>query len=304
MIGNIPITLVTGAAGFIGRYTCLELRQRGLPFLGIDKRDSENALVCDLTDQGAISDLFPSHRFDAVIHLAALLPTAASVDPVLATRVNVLGSIALLEAAILSGCQRFVFGSSSSVYGSSGLNHPNAEDQPAAPCDVYGAAKRFVEIVGEKFHETEAIEFAALRIATVVGPGARNTSSPWRSEIFGKLGSGSRHTIPLPYSDDDPLTLVHVEDVARMLVTMTQCRSLKSCVYNTPAELWRAGDIKRVVESVDSNVQIVLAGRTRALAPLADGRKFIEEFRFEMSSLEDRLRKQTSALCDAAPGSL
>lgn len=287
--------LVTGASGFIGRYTCSELQRLGLEFAGIDQRQTANTFACDLTDSGAISALFRSHRFETVIHLAGILPTAASADPALATRVNILGSMSLLEAAIAVGCRRFIFGSSMSVYGLFGLDHPIGEDQPAAPCDVYGSAKRLVEIVGEKFHLDGAIEFAALRIATVVGPGARNTSSPWRSEIFEMLGTGSRQTISLPYCDGDPLTLVHVEDAARILVTMAQSRSLKSCVYNTPAELWRARDLKRVVEGLNPNLDVVLSGRRRVLAPLADGRKFVEEFRFEMPSVHDRLRKHVSA---------
>jgi len=141
-----------------------------------------------------------------------------------------------------------------------------------------------------------------LRIATVVGAGARHTSSPWSSQVFEKLGAKTRQTLSLPYSADDPLTLVQVEDVARMLVTMIQTGSLKSCIYNTPAELWRAGEVKRAVETVDSNVETVLAGRKRALAPIAEGRKFIKEFRFETPSLKGRLEKQARVQCSAAPG--
>ena len=284
--------LVTGASGFIGRYTCIQLRRQGLEVIGVDRHTAEGTLACDLTDRGAVSALFHSHRFNAVIHLAAVLPSAAAADPFRATEVNIDTSVNLLEQAISNGCRRFIFGSSSSVYGTSGLSRPISENEPATPIDIYGGAKRYIEILGTNFHAKSAIEFAALRIATVLGSGARNTSSPWRSEIFEKLGSVSPQTISLPYSADDPLTVVHAEDVARMLTIMAQRRSLASTIYNTPAQFVNAAEIKRAVEHIDPNVSVALAGRTRPLAPLADGKKFVEEFGFEMPSLEDHLLRR------------
>ena len=283
--------LVTGAAGFIGRHTCSELRRHSLQFVGIDVGGSDEVRVCDLADRSAVSSLLRFHEFDAVIHLAAILPSASAADPLLATRVNISAAITLLHEAISSGVRRFVFGSSTSVYGFAGVTVPVSEDIPAAPSDVYGAAKRFVEIVGENLNARQAIEFSALRIATVVGPGARNTSSPWRSEIFEKLGTGVAQQITLPYYGQDLLTVVHVEEVARMLKTMVCADSLTSCLYNTPAELCSAKDLKGMVEAADPDVQVVLTERRRPLAPLADGTNFATEFSFETPSLASRLEK-------------
>ena len=283
--------LVTGAAGFIGSATCKALHQAGVAFIGTDKTTREQIVKCDLNDAHALRSLFASHSFVSVIHLAAMLPGAASADPLQAARINVTSTVALLENAMLSGVRRFVFGSSSSVYGSAGLSAPISEDVPAAPCDVYGAGKLLVEIMGENLRQQNKIEFVSLRIATVFGAGARNTSSPWRSEIFEKLGSGTRQLIPMPYSTEDPLTIVHVDDVARMLVLLARNKSVGSPVYNTPAKLTTAGEVKRLVESVDADMEVQLSGRTRPLAPLADGSKFAEEFGFEMQSLESRLKE-------------
>ena len=283
--------LVTGAAGFIGSAACKALQQAGVAFIGTDKTTGEQIVACDLTDAHALRSLFASHSFESVIHLAAMRPGAASADPLRAARVNVTATVELLENAITSGVRSFVFGSSSSVYGCAGLTAPISEEVPAAPSDVYGAGKRFIEIMGENLSQQNKIEFVALRIATVVGTGARNTSSPWRSEIFEKLGSGTRQLIPMPYSTEDPLTIVHVDDVARMLVLLARNKSVGSPVYNTPAELTTAGEVKRLVESVDANIEVQFTGRTRPLAPLADGSKFAKEFGFEMQNLESRLRR-------------
>jgi nucleoside-diphosphate-sugar epimerase len=159
---------------------------------------------------------------------------------------------------------------------------------PAAPIDVYGAAKRAVEIVGETLQRNGSIEFISLRIATVIGPGARNTSSPWRSEIFEKLSTADK--IALPYAQDDPLTVVKVDDIARMLVKLASAESVQHSLYNTPAELFTAGDVKRIVESIAPEVRIELVGRSRPLAPLADGSRFADEFSFESTPLAVSLR--------------
>ncbi|HWC20397.1 MAG TPA: NAD(P)-dependent oxidoreductase [Terriglobales bacterium] len=284
--------LVTGAAGFIGRAACDALRRTELEFVAVDKSCSEQVIACDLGDNQSLKSLFTAHHFGTIIHLAAMLPGAAAVDPLEAARINVSASVQLLENALSAKVKRFVFGSSTSVYGSAGVSSPISEEVPAAPCDVYGAAKRFIEVIGENLQRQEKIEFVSLRIATVVGPGARNTSSPWRSEIFEKLGKKTRPTISLPYSSQDPLTVVHVDDTARMLVLLAQANSIKHTVYNTPAELTSAGELKRVVESIDPQIQVELAGRARPLAPLADGTRFAKEFGFEISRLESSLKQQ------------
>lgn len=295
----MPKILVTGAAGFIGRAVYELLRNSGIGSIATDKDASATAedgrkevaqhriLGCNLSDPQSIDTLFASHDFDTIIHLAAILPGAASRDPIRATEVNVGGSMALLQRATAHGVRRFVFGSSTSVYGTAGTGAPISEHTPAAPIDVYGATKRAVEIVGENLQKNGSIEFVALRIATVIGPGACNTSSPWRSEIFEKLGS--KKSISLPYALDDPLTVVHVNDVARMLVTLIQAKSVQHILYNTPAELLTAAQLKQTVESVAPETHIELSERTRQLAPLADGSRFTREFAFEITPLQHSL---------------
>jgi nucleoside-diphosphate-sugar epimerase len=272
--------LVTGADGFVGRSVCAALRRAGLDHLGLDRR------VCDITDQAQLGAIFRAHRIGAVIHLAAILPTASRANPELATRVNVVGSVNLLEAAVASGVARFVFGSSMSVYGAEGDGSPVSEESPARPTDLYGSAKRYVEIYGEILAKTKALDFRALRIATVVGPGASNTASPWRSDIFDRLSE----RIVIPYPEDAVLSLVHVEDVAQMLVLLVSRQHVPWPVYNTPAENCRVVDLKRMVESLGVlRVELDSTSRRRT-PPVADGRRFATDFAYEARSLEERLR--------------
>jgi nucleoside-diphosphate-sugar epimerase len=301
----MPSILVTGAAGFVGCALYHQLRAAGIDCIGIDRHTSFDTdatsgcsaeiLACDLTDRESLNALFTSHNFDAIIHLAAVLPGAASRDPIRATEINVGGSLGLLERALQSGVRRFVFGSSTSVYGTAGTRIPISEQSPASPIDAYGVAKRAVEIVGENLRQNGGIEFVSLRMATVIGPGARNTSSPWRSEIFEKLGTAQK--ISLPYEPGDPLTVVHVNDVAAMLITLARQRFIHHSIYNTPAELLTAFELKRAIETVAPETRIELTGRTRPLASLAEGSKFTHEFGFQITPLEQHLRAALRQSC-------
>ncbi len=289
--------LLTGAAGFIGRTVHRHLNTAGIDCVGIDRQSacsagvgssSNRALAVDLSDPESLNALFASHKFDVIVHLAAVLPGAASKDPIAATQLNIGGSLALLQRALNHSVRRFVFGSSTSVYGSAGTNTPISEQNPAAPIDAYGVAKRAVEIIGENLKKNGDLHFVALRMATVVGPGARNTSSPWRSQIFESIGVNEK--ISFPYDAADLLTVVHVDDVAAMLVRLALAKSTEHTIYNTPAELLTAGELKRAVESVSPKTHIELAGRTRPLAPLADGSRFSDEFGFQIAPVEQLLR--------------
>jgi nucleoside-diphosphate-sugar epimerase len=292
--------LVTGSSGFIGRPVCAQLSRENLEFIGADQRQPDHSIehwrACDLTDRAAVDRLFQAHPIDAVVHLAAMLPSACRVNPSQATSVNVTGSANLLEASARLGVKRFVFGSSMSAYGLAGEGAPLCELAPARAADVYGAGKRYIEIYGETLARNRSFSFAALRIATVVGPGARHTASPWRSEIFEKLGSGARQRIAIPFVEETVLSLVYVKDVARMLVLLATRAVVPSQVYNTPAENWTAGKLKRIVEGLDANLTVELgrAGQPEA-PPVADGGRFTQEFGWRAPSLSDRLAGRLNA---------
>ena len=83
--------LVTGGGGFIGKHLRPLLERQGLNVVSLDCRQ------CDITDSEQVEAIFRTHRFEAVIHLASILPTASRQDPHKATKVNITGSLNLLE---------------------------------------------------------------------------------------------------------------------------------------------------------------------------------------------------------------
>ena len=283
--GNV---LVTGACGLVGHAVWDIMSSTRRPILPVDVSPdaTKNVVHCDLTSKNEVSRLFHTHAIRAVIHLAGVLPSAFQSDPLGGADVNLSGSFALMRQALDAGVKRFVFASSMSVYGSRSTSRPLTEDDPAVPEEPYGASKRAVELIGEALRNGTALQFVALRIARVVGPGTRKTSSPWRSQIFEP--PRQLDSIHIPFSPEATLSLVHVEDVARMLITLADTVAMSSTVYNTPAETWKAKHFKQVIEELRGLSVQLTQGEAQG-GPLCDGSRFEREFGFRLRGLRDHL---------------
>ena len=291
--------LVTGGRGFIGRALVKLIQRSGFSVISLDRVPiAEGAtaggeeIECDLSDVPRLRSIFERQRIRKIFHLAAILPTAAQRNPVRATEVNVQSSLNLLELAREFDIRRFVLGSSLSVYGTYPADHKVSEEDRAAPEDLYGAAKLYVEQLGQAYRECHGLDFVSLRIGRVVGPGAKSVSSAWRSEIFELLKADYTAEISLPYHASENLLMLHVEELATMLLCLVRASSLAHAVYNAPCKSVVVGDLKRVVEDLNSNISVKLGDGTPAGNPqVLDSSRFENEFRFESVSIFDRLRK-------------
>ncbi len=284
--------LVTGACGQIGRAVSCLLRHAGRPALlvDVDPAAAPGVVACDLRAAGELSQLFRAHSIRAVIHLAGILPSAFQCDPLGGADVNLNGSLALMRQAAEAPVKRFVFASSTSVYGTASTLRPWSEDDPAAPAEPYGASKLAVELIGRTLSKRTSVQFLSLRIARVVGPGATKTSSPWRSQMFER--PEQPNSIHIPFCPDATLSLVHVEDVARMLVTLVDASAPGSIVYNTPVEMWSAQQLKDAIEEL-RGIPVELDEGGCHGGPVCDGSRFALEFGFRLRGLRDRLSEMT-----------
>jgi len=279
--------LVTGACGHIGRELCRVLRSAGRELLGVDS-DQDNTreiLACDLRSQSDLSRLFRSYPIRAVVHLAAILPSAFHADPLMGADVNLRGSCELLRQAAAAHIKRFIFASSMSVYGSVPTDRPLSEEDRATPDDPYGASKLAVELIGQTLGKEKTFEFVALRIARVVGPGIKKTSSPWRSQIF---EAHRQDSVSIPFVPEAVLSLVHVQDVAQMLRTLTETAEMSSFVYNTPVEVWEARHLKEAIEEL-RGIRVELGPEGFHGGPICNGSRFAREFGFQLRGLRERL---------------
>jgi UDP-glucuronate 4-epimerase len=182
--------LITGGVGFIGFHLSRAILARGddavivddfsdAPYPLVMKRRNEADLLREfpklkivnacITDAKAMAPLF--EKMDGIVHLAGLAGVRPSfLDPARYVRVNVEGTANLLELAIKNHVPRFVFASSSSVYGDS-TPLPAHEDAPAiAPESPYAASKRGAELVAIAIAKrAPKLACTALRFFTVYG---------------------------------------------------------------------------------------------------------------------------------------
>ena len=185
--------LVTGGAGFIGSHLSARRLARGDRVVVVDdfndfydpalKRENVRDLLAhpgfrlvegDIRDRALVFRTFAEGRFDAVLHLAARAGVRPSLkDPVLYEEVNCVATLHLLEAAVAHGRPRFLFASSSSVYG---INSklPFAEDDPIdRPISPYATTKRAGELHVYNAHHLHGLSAFCLRFFTVYGPRQR-----------------------------------------------------------------------------------------------------------------------------------
>ena len=192
MLGSRSMNvLLTGGAGFIGSHLAERLLARGDRLTVLDDfndfydpavkhrnmagfRGRVDLVTGDIGDAGLVARVFGATRFDAVIHLAARAGVRPSLrDPLLYTMVNVVGTQILLEQARLRGVGKFVFASSSSVYGVN-AKVPFAESDPlTGPISPYAATKLAGEAMGHVYHHLYGLDLVCLRFFTVYGPRQR-----------------------------------------------------------------------------------------------------------------------------------
>jgi UDP-glucuronate 4-epimerase len=186
--------LVTGGAGFIGSHVCERLLHDGHAVWAFDdlnpfydpqlKRRNLRDIQAlakpfefihgDLTDAAALDELFASVKFDQVIHLAARAGVRPSLaEPALYQRVNVEGTVNVLEAARKTGVAKITLASSSSVYGVN-AKIPFSESDPIfSAISPYAASKLASEALGHTYHHVYGMDVVMLRFFTVYGPRQR-----------------------------------------------------------------------------------------------------------------------------------
>lgn len=168
---------MTGGAGYIGAHTVRQLRRRGDDVVVLDNLEhghpaavGDATLVTgDIADRTVLSKLFSEHAIDAVIHLAARKSVDESLRrPAEYFRTNVCGTLALVEACLEAGVQRFVFSSTCAVYGTP-ISLPVTEASPVHPETPYGESKLMVERMLHWFDQLHALRSVSLRYFNAAG---------------------------------------------------------------------------------------------------------------------------------------
>jgi UDP-glucuronate 4-epimerase len=220
--------VVTGAAGFIGSHLCERLCARGDEVVGYDNFDpfyprqtKERNLAGlagtraftfvegDIRDAAALGRAFGAPA-DAVVHLAALAGVRPSLaEPARYADVNLVGTQRVIDAARAAAVPRFVFASSSSVYGGDSEPPFKESDLCLRPLSPYASTKRAGELVLYAAHHLYALDVVSLRFFTVYGPRQRPDLAIHK---FGRLIAAGQ-PIPLYGDGSTSRDYTFIEDI-------------------------------------------------------------------------------------------
>lgn len=243
MFEDFSEILVTGGAGFIGSHIVDRLLDEGYRVRVIDDLSSgeRNNLVHHQNNrslrfiEGDIRDFNFVRKtvkgVDAVFHEAALVSVTRSVeDPILSNEINVSGTLNLLKACAEVGVKRFVFASSSAVYGNTEVL-PIREDLPLKPLSPYAVDKLACEKYAKVFHEVYGLETVGLRYFNVYGP--RQKYGPYSGVISIFINSFFENKSPIIYGDGKQTRdFVNVKDVVEANMLALSKRSVAGEVFN------------------------------------------------------------------------
>jgi nucleoside-diphosphate-sugar epimerase len=256
--------LVTGGTGFIGSYVARDLLDHGHEVVAYDRStdtrilekvgaaDAVEVRGGDVTDATDVAHAIRETGATHVVHLAALLTTAAAANPRAAMRVNVEGTNNVFEAArLLPEVERVAWASSAAAYAP-----PEAygdrfvtEDDLVSPDTLYGATKEYNEHQARVYHEEFDVSHVALRPTVAYGPYRETGGSAFLANIVEKPALGEPFSVDY---GDEIIDWQHVRDIAQAfrLAVFTPDADLSRRVYNVRGELATIREAAETVERI------------------------------------------------------
>jgi UDP-glucuronate 4-epimerase len=252
---NNKRVLITGAAGFIGSYASKYYLNLGYEVIGLDNLNSyydvdlkkirleelnnlNNFLFkkLDLINLEQLEEIFSIFKPEIVIHLAAQAGVRHSlVDPQSYLDSNVISFYNLLECLKKSPVKKFVFASSSSVYGNSSKVPYSESDKTSSPVSLYAATKKTNEVLAYSFAFNNSIPTIGLRFFTVYGPKGRPDMAYFKFADL--ISSNKEMTI---YNEGKmSRDMTYIDDIIQGL---SKAVSFDSFASETPFEIFNLGN--------------------------------------------------------------
>ncbi len=238
--------LVTGAAGFIGSHLCERLLADGCTVVGVDnfddfydpqikrrniddcvKNSNFQLFKADIRDSAAMAEAI-GQGVEIIVHLAAKAGVRPSIaQPLLYSDVNINGTMVMLELAKEHEIDKFIFASSSSVYGNNEKVPFSEDDNVDFPISPYAATKKAGELICHTYHHLCEMSITCLRFFTVYGPRQRPDLAIHKFARLIERGE------PIPVYGDGTMMrdFTYIDDIiAGIVAAMNKCSGFN--VYN------------------------------------------------------------------------
>ena len=307
--------LVTGGLGFIGSKVVLQLLKKDVDVLVTDldiekNRDKlENNILkigknkdkvkyqkLDITNYKEIENIFQNNKIDSVINLAYGIGTICEENPLLASKINIVGTTSIFEMIVKYKIRRLVFASSETVYGAHqeffGNRAVTEEDYSGINNHfyTYGVMKLLNEFMAEKYIKKHGCSIAYTRPSVVFGYGRQNTAINWAEDFAAKPALGQ--AAHLPFSKKNRDNWIYVDDCAEQLVRLALKETLNYSCFNTGAETLDGSQLEATVKKIIPDAEIYFDENVKS-TPLIDDQndeRIRKEIDFNPRSFEEGVK--------------
>ena len=307
--------LVTGGLGFIGSKVVLQLLKRDINVLVTDldivknkdnlesnilkigkNKDKVKYQKLDITNYKEIENIFQNNKIDSVINLAYGIGTICEENPLLASKINIVGTTSIFEMIVKYKIRRLVFASSETVYGAHqeffGNRAVTEEDYSGINNHfyTYGVMKLLNEFMAEKYIKKHGCSIASTRPSVVFGYGRQNTAINWAEDFAAKPALGQ--PAHLPFSKKNRDNWIYVDDCAEQLVRLALIETLIFSCFNTGAETLDGEQLEATVKKIVPDAEIYFDENVKS-TPLIDEQndeRIRKEIDFNPRSFEEGVK--------------
>ncbi len=307
--------LVTGGLGFIGSKVVLQLLKRDINVLVTDldivknkdklesnilkigkNKDKVKYQKLDITNYKEIENIFQNNKIDSVINLAYGIGTICEENPLLASKINIVGTTSIFEMIVKYKIRRLVFASSETVYGAHqeffGNRAVTEEDYSGINNHfyTYGVMKLLNEFMAEKYIKKHGCSIAYTRPSVVFGYGRQNTAINWAEDFAAKPALGQ--AAHLPFSKKNRDNWIYVDDCAEQLVRLALKETLNYSCFNTGAETLDGSQLEATVKKIIPDAEIYFDENVKS-TPLIDDQndeRIRKEIDFNPRSFEEGVK--------------
>jgi len=307
--------LVTGGLGFIGSKVVLQLLKKDIDVLVTDldivknkdklesnilkigkNKDKVKYQKLDITNYKEIENIFQNNKIDSVINLAYGIGTICEENPLLASKINIVGTTSIFEMIVKYKIRRLVFASSETVYGAHqeffGNRAVTEEDYSGINNHfyTYGVMKLLNEFMAEKYIKKHGCSIAYTRPSVVFGYGRQNTAINWAEDFAAKPALGQ--AAHLPFSKKNRDNWIYVDDCAEQLVRLALKETLNFSCFNTGAETLDGSQLEATVKKIIPDAEIYFDENVKS-TPLIDDQndeRIRKEIDFNPRSFEEGVK--------------